>query len=195
MAKNKVSSIISNIIVVILIIGVIGVIAYFTNGFTSNIDGFQVKANGATYRSGNTSDFEIPSDTDIKFTCKNLLGGNSDFTVEIEPNGKASDFDFYVDGQAYSYAAESDYTKCFDLTMQDDGFTINIPSDISIIKILQKLYDGKVVKLTASMDTLTTSYFVLVIISGNSTINIPFRFQSNIKVESIELDRDELLLW
>ena len=154
-----------------------------------------MEANGTVFRAGSTKDCVLPSGTDTKFTCRYLLDNNNkDFSVKIIPNGNATDFDFYVDGYAYSFAAENDYTKGFDMTFQDDGFTVNIPEDFSIIDILQKNYEGKTVTVDASVDTLSTGYFVLVIASGKSTVNIPLRFASGIKVESIELDKGEILL-
>lgn len=197
-ANKKMIRIITYIILAAVLLGVIGFFAYLTNGFKSDPSNFYVEVNEKVYKTDNIKELTLPSGTDIKFNCSYLLGKvDNTFSVKVLPNvGKITDFDFYANDMVYSFCAESEYTKGFNISKQNDGFTVNIPSNYSILTILQKNYEGQTIALDESVDTFSNSYFVISVTSsdGKATVSIPIKFTAKIGVTGVELDKGDLLL-
>ena len=66
----------------------------------------------------------------------------SGYTLKIVPNvSHDNDFDFTVDGEIYSFGAEEDLTKGFDITQNENDFVVS--GNYTMQSILQRLYPDK----------------------------------------------------
>jgi len=115
MSKGKtVGKIIAYVLVLLVVVGVIGVIVRFTGGFTSDFKTFYVTVDGKdvlTTASGYKLTTTQPLTVDVKYTFGSAGGDASGYSVKIVPNViENEDFDFTLNGDVYSYQAETDLT-------------------------------------------------------------------------------------
>ena len=118
--QMNVGKTIAVIVCVFLLVLAVGSIAFFTNGFTSDFKTFYVESDGKRMLS-DYDNYIMKQDAENKFVVKYTFGAvNKDisgYTLKIVPNvSHDNDFDFTVDGEIYSFGAEEDLTKGFDIT-------------------------------------------------------------------------------
>lgn len=121
--QMNVGKTIAVIVCALLLLLAVGSIAFFTNGFTSDFKTFYVESDGKRMLS-DYDNYIMKQDTENKFVVKYTFGAvNKDisgYTLKIVPNvSHDNDFDFTVDGEIYSFGAEEDLTKGFDITQND----------------------------------------------------------------------------
>ena len=173
MTGAKVGKIIAYVLVVLALVSAIGFIAYFTGGFTSGFKTFYVEVDGKQVLT-NASGYSIPEGesmtVDVKYTMSEEASG---YSVKVVPNKLAGkDFDFTLDGEVYSYQAEKDLTKGFDIEYGDTSFTIKPKGTIT--DILRAVYPGSAV--ADCRDFAYDNMFTLVITSfdGESSVSLNF---------------------
>lgn len=192
MSKAKVGKILSYVVVVLLLAAICGAIAYFTNGFTSDFKTFYVESGGKTYLS-NTTNYVLSQEEDNVFDVKYTFGmvnkDISGYTVKIVPNvSNDNDFDFTVDGATYSFGAESDLTKCFDIVYSDEYFAIK--GDFTMQNILDKLYPGQTVEYDVADVNWEVDNFTLLVYSYNDEAVISIGFHNYAAVTGVELQEE-----
>lgn len=102
---NKIGKVISYIVIVLVLVAVCGLLAYFTNGFTSDFKTFYVECAGEQVLS-TSEGFEMAKDepmtVDVKYTFGAVNKEISGYSVKVVPNAiQGKDFDFTLDGDAY----------------------------------------------------------------------------------------------
>ena len=190
----KIGKALSYAFVVLILITSCGLIAYFTNDFTSDFKTFYIETNGTTHLS-DTADILLSPDAenrfDVKYTFSLLNEENNGYTVKIVPNiSNDNDFDFTVDGEVYSFGAESDLTNCFDIVYYDDYFTIN--GDFRMQNILESLYPGSEVCVNAEDVNWSVDNFSLLVYSYNEEALISIGFHNHCPVDRVELEPNSI---
>lgn len=191
--KFKWGSFFAYLAVVLVVIAVFGLIAYYTNGFTDDFKSFYVECDGRQILS-TANGYEIgpnaPLNVSVNYTfgaVKKDIGG---YSVKVIPNAdEANGFDFTADGQVYSFAAENDLTKGFDIESRADSFTIKPKGGIT--DILQAVYPDKIIE-----DCAEKSYrdmYALIVTSYNGKASVKICFTVTESFTRVTLDRDTIV--
>ena len=199
---NKVSQIISYLLIVMLILGIVGVCAYFL-----------VRPKGIYLRYGDkivtekTGGIVIPQAEEITLTIKNDNGFGTysvtDCVVTIVPNvDKAHHFSFTVEGneKPLAYSAIKDLSSAF--TSDYNGKSIKISPDgtfklkisvKSVSDLLKIVYPDK--NITTETDEFLSKYpyVALKIVSpdGSQTLTIPLKV--GVMVDDVQISPNEVI--
>jgi hypothetical protein len=187
---KKIGKVISYIAIVLVLVAVCGLLAYFTNGFTSDFKTFYVECDGKQVLA-DSSGFEATKDepltVDVKYTFSSLNKEVSGYSVKVVPNVvQGKDFDFTLDGSAYSFQAEDDLTAGFEIVQKDTSFTVKPKGGINdIMKAVYPTYEvgdcrGKAYENMFSL--IVTSY------NGEASVKLNFTVTEN--VEGVFLDKE-----
>lgn len=174
----------------LLVIAAAGLVAYFTNGFTNDFKTFYIERDGTPYLN-DTSELllspEAENRFDVKYTFGLLNSEMTGYSLKIVPNiSNGNDFDFTVDGEVYSFGAESDLTSGFEITYYEDYFVIN--GDYTMQSVLERLYPESEVSFNAEDVDMSMDYFLLQIYSYNDEALISIAFHNHCPVTGVELD-------
>lgn len=192
LTSTKFGKFLSYVVVILLLAAVCGSLAYFTNGFTSDFKTFYVESNGKTYLS-NTSNYVLSQEEDNVFDVKYTFGAInkeiSGYSVKIVPNvTNENDFDFIVDGATYSFGAEKDLTKCFEIVKNKDCFSVK--GDFTMQSILNKLYPTQTVTFDVNDVNWEVDNFTLLVYSYNNEAVISIGFHNYASVKGVELQEE-----
>ncbi len=199
MAKTngkKVGKVLTYVLLVLCLVGAIGCIAYFTNGLTSDFATFYVKVNDETIMTENGGyvlTMEEPLTVDVKYTFEDMTEENLGYDVKVVPNTTSeTNFDFYVDGEAYSFGAETDLTEGFNIVKNESSFTI-APKG-SIKNILGSVYEGYEIQVYPDLIDFSQDLFKIIVTShdGSSEVFLTFGVE-NIIVDGLVLDQTEII--
>ena len=143
MTKNNVTRVVVYIIILLAIFALIGVVAYFTNGFTSDFKTFFVKVNGRDVMnssSGYSISESKPLKVDVRYTFGFVSKEDKDYSVKIVPNKiEGYDFNYTVGDETHSFFEETDLTDGFIIVKTKDSFTVT-PKGKSLNDILGSVY-------------------------------------------------------
>jgi hypothetical protein len=174
----------------LLLIAAAGLVAYFTNGFTSEFKTFYIERDGTLYLC-DSADVLLSQSSENRFDVRYTFGALSEetngYTIKIVPlisNG--GDFDFTVDGEVYSFGAEGDLTRGFDITFYDKYFII--AGDFTMQSVLERLYPERTVSFNAEEVDMSVDHFLLQVYSYNGKALISIAFHNHCPVEGVELD-------
>ena len=183
-ARKKGKSIFKIIIVILLSAILLGSLTYIIKNFdeiTENVGNIFNNNNLSIDYQGETISGRA---TDLRFTPGEdnelALNNAQDYTIRITP-AAGVDFDFIVDSNYYSFAAENDFTTCFDIT--ENEYSIVINSSFTMDEILQNKYPGSKLEFIADFEDI--DYFTLTIESAGETIALDFG--CNLAVSGVEL--------
>lgn len=194
MSKGKTAGkIIAYILVLLAVVGVIGVIVRFTGGFTSDFKTFYVSVNGKdvlTNAGGFETSVNEPLTVDVKYTFGSAGGDASGYSVKVVPNAvENKDFDFTLNGDAYSYQAETDLTAGFEIERGETSFTITPKGGLT--EILQAVYPNY--EVSDCSDKGYTDMYALIVTSYNGKASVKLCFSVSEKVSGITLDKDTIV--
>ena len=199
---NKISQIISYLLIVMLILGIVGVCAYFL-----------VRPKGIYLRYGDkivtekTGGIVIPQAEEITLAIKNDDGFGTysvtDCVVTIVPNvDKAHDFGFIIDESEnpLAYSAVKDLSAAF--TNDYDGKSIKVSSDgtfklkisvSSVSDLLKIVYKDKNVSIENNEFLSQYPYVALKIVSpdGSQTLTIPLKV--SVMVDDVQISPNEVI--
>ncbi|MDD3831655.1 MAG: hypothetical protein PHW00_03240 [Clostridia bacterium] len=187
---NNIGKAVAYIAIVLVIVAVCGLLAYFTNGFTSDFKTFYVESNGKQVLS--TSDgFEMtttdPMKVDVKYTFGALNNEVSGYSVKVVPNAiSGKDFDLVLDGAAYSFQDEDDMTAGFIIEQEETSFTITPKGGIN--DILQAVYPTY--EIGDARAYAYENMFTLVVTSYNGEASVKLNFTVVEKIEGVILDKE-----
>ena len=143
MTKNNVTRVVVYIIILLAIFALIGVVAYFTNGFTSDFKTFFVKVDGRnvmTSSGGYSISESEPLKVDVRYTFGFVSKDNNDYSVRIVPNKtEGCDFEYIVGDETHSFFEETDLTDGFTILKTKDSFTLS-PKGRTLNDILGSVY-------------------------------------------------------
>lgn len=199
---NKISQIISYLLIVMLILGIVGVCAYFL-----------VRPKGIYLRYGDkivtekTGGIVIPYKATATFKIENSedWGAYSvtDCTVKIVPSADEShDFDFTVgdDSRPAAFTKEKDLTSAFVENYNGKGITVSENGEFTILcsyksvsEILQAVYGEKEIHAEADGNLLEYPYIAIKVTSpdGKQTLTVPLLLYG--VVTGIELNPSEVI--
>lgn len=176
-------------LVALLLFGIVGIAISFAVR-NSGME-FCVKYGNETY-SSNMENQSIYLDTGTHdFTVKSLSDKQADYTVKVVVVAD-SNFVFTVNELIYQFCssdeANNDYSEAFGLQQTEDGFTLTIAENLSVLQAVSNKYGGE-----ASVETLLSadiSYFALLVVSGDYSVYLPFSFngQDYISTDGLYLD-------
>ena len=188
----KTVKIISYIVLVLIFVAVCGCIVYFTGGFTSDFKTFYVSVDGKdimTTAADYKLSMETPMKVDVKYTFGALNKDVSGYSVKVIPNAiDGKNFDFTVDGQVYSYQAESDLTNGFEIEESETAFTIKPKGGIN--HILAALYPDS--EISDCRDKSYQNMYSLIVTSYNGTASVKINFSIDEPLYDIILDKGEI---
>lgn len=184
--------VISYIVIVLVLVALSGLLAYFTNGFTSEFKTFYVECDGQQVL-GQTDGFEIskdkPLNVDVKYTFGALNKEVSGYSVKVVPNAiQGRDFDFTLDGDAYSFQAEDDLTAGFDIVQEKESFSIKPKGGIN--EILKAVYPNN--EVGDCSNNAYENMFTLVVTSYNGEASVLLNFTVPTKTEGVILDKEAI---
>lgn len=190
---KTVAKVIAYILVVLVLAGVIGVIVRFTGGFTSSFKTFYVSVDGKdvlTSAGGYEVTNEKPLNVDVKYTFGSAGGDVSGYTVKVVPHvvdGK--DFDFSLDGQIYSFQAETNLTPGFDIEYGENSFTLTPKGTVT--DVLQAVYPNN--EISGCEGKGYTDMYSLIVTSYNGESSVTLYFSVIEEVAGIELDQEVIV--
>ena len=174
---NTIGKIITYILVVLLILGIAGGISYFVlrkQGIT-----YYVEYGGEKYLadSDGGSLYLPPSDKPQTFAVKSLTGGEVNFDVKITSNS-ANNFTFVYDGEPHKFYGtdeeQNDYSEVFGVEKSADGFTLSIPENFTVEKVIETKYGGDI-EIQGDLNH-NLCYFVITVSVDKTTVNLWFNF-------------------
>lgn len=188
----KTVKIISYIVLALIFVAVCGCIVYFTGGFTSDFKTFYVSVDGKdimTTANDYKLSMDIPTQVNVKYTFGALNKDISGYSVKVIPNAiDGKNFDFTVDGQVYSYQAESDLTNGFEIEESETAFTIKPKGGIN--HILGAIYPD--CEISDCRDKAYQNMYSLVVTSYNGTASVKINFSIDEPLYDIILDKGEI---
>ena len=179
-STSNVALIITYILIIMVIVAMLGSVAYFTDGFTSNVKSFKVSIDDQVIKdeaSGYVMYKDVPCMINVEPVLS--LGSQVDYTVKVVPNvNEDTNFDICIDGEYYAYSDITDLTKCFTIEKQDKSFTIAPKGRINdLLKILypdseiedctDKVYDDMFKLIISSSDEKTVVSVNFKVIGGD----------------------------
>ena len=170
-AKNKkAGKIIVYVLILLILVGCVGFFAYFTNGFTGDIKTFYVECGDKKVMSSSggfvLSSVE-PLDVDVHYTFGFMNKDISGYSVTVLPN---TDFDFTVDGQVYSFAAEENLNPGFDIEYSESSFSITPKQTLR--EILQAVYPDKEIDFDVNDVDYESEIFKIVVSSDDGSTQV-----------------------
>ncbi len=197
---HKFSKVISTVLVILLCVGLIGAIISLTNGFQNDIPTFAVMYNDENV--ANKSGVRLALGANSQFTVKTLTGKAQDCSVKVFVN-EIHNFDFTIDGEKKSFAAEGDITDGFDIAVSKDNvITITLAENASIQTVLAKKHYGTTVIVPADKITDNDYFKLQITMSGGTSVFVGFSF-AEIRIENplpdsmvqgIKLDTSEVTI-
>ena len=177
---NTVTKIIVWVLVVLLLLGAAGVIV----GYVLQNEGvsFYVEYNGERYFSSvSEADLSFEMCDTYTFDVKSLTGESVDYSVSVLSNSEHI-ISFTFNGENHnSYVGgdndNNDYSSVFGLRKDKDGFSITLPQGFSVVEAIKAKYGGEV-ELQGELQSVP--YFVIVVSSGENTLNLYFSFGENV---------------
>ena len=190
MTKTKIGQVVSYIVILLVIVAVIGVVAYFTNGFTSDFKTFYVSVNGKdvmTSSSGYVITPQEPLSVDVKYTFAFNQTETKGYSVKIVPNKiENSDLTYTVDGETHYFGDEKDLSNGFIIDKQEKSFTV-MPKGSTPLEILKAVYPESEVSCESKG---YNDMFTLIITSYNGESSVKLNFALERRVTGITFDKE-----
>lgn len=177
---NTVTKIIVWVLVVLLLLGAAGVIVSYV--LQNEGVSFYVEYNGERYFSSvSEADLSFEMCDTYTFDVKSLTGESVDYSVSVLSNSEHI-ISFIFNGENHNSYVEgdndnNDYSSVFGLRKDKDGFSITLPQGFSIVEAIKAKYGGEV-ELQGELQAVP--YFVIVVSSGENTLNLYFSFGENV---------------
>ena len=198
MNKTKITKLITSILLALLLVGSIGLIAHFTNGFKENFKTFYITYAGEDILS-EKSKLELPRGEEHRFDVTYIFedldeeSEPKEYSVEVVSNvGKGKEFSYTVDGEKIMYVDGMYLTNAFEIDKQDTYFTLTLPKDISLEKILESVYE-KDVEVPNDMETTEPYLYTLVVSSYDESVVYYIDCAFYIGVTGVTLNKSEVV--
>lgn len=192
MSKTLVK-IIGVVAVILAAVLAIGLIYKYTNGFNEDFKTFYVEYDGKQIL---TTDSKLSLNNskthtfNVKYTFDTEKSEPKDYKVKIIPNVER-DFDYTVDGEKHLFSKTGELTLAFGLIKGQTQFSITIPDDFNLQKVLQTVNDGKNTVVPEDAESNNPYPYRLVVSSYNGKVVYNIDFKS-VPVE-ITLNPDEII--
>lgn len=191
--RGTVSKVISYVIILLVLGAVCGFLAFFTNGFTSSFKTFYLETGGKqilSTASGYEMTTEKPLTVEVRYTFGILNKEIGSYSVKVIPNAiSGKDFDFTLDGAAYSYQAEKYLTAGFIIDYGESSFTIKPKG--GIMEILSAVYPQS--EIGDCRDKEYENMFALVVTSYNGESSVTVCFSVVGHISGVIFDQEVII--
>ena len=198
MNKTKITKLITSILLALLLVGSIGLIAHFTNGFKEDFKTFYVTYEGEDILS-EKSKLDLPRGEEHRFDVRYIFENLDEelepkaYSVEVVSNvEKGKEFSYTVDGEKIMYVDGIYLTNAFQIDKQDTYFTLTLPKDISLEKVLESVYE-KDVEVPNDIEATEPYLYTLVVSSYDESVTYYIDCAFYIGVTGVTLDKSEVV--
>ncbi len=159
-----------------------GVIVYFS--LQAGGVSFYIEQGDERYYSGTGGKelFLQRGDT-YEFSIKSLTGENVDYSVRVLSNAENS-FSFVFNDELWRLYdtddGKNDYTALFDVSEQNDMFTVTIPDELTVKKAVEQQFGGEITPQSEIQGGVC--YFVLIVSVGDHSLSLPFCFEPSVSI-------------
>ena len=185
MKQGAVIKVITWVLILLTVVAAGGAIAYFTGGFTGEFKTFYLNVNDKDIlnsASGYSISKAEPMTVNVKYTFADE--GTNGYSVKVVPNVlQGKDFDFTIDGEVYSFQAETDLTAGFDIEMGESSFTIAPKGTLN--EVMAAVYPNS--EVSNITDYGYENMFLLIVESADVDSAVTVAFSLVSKVTGIEL--------
>lgn len=194
--KGNVLSLVVYLLVFLFVVALIVGVIYYTNGLTTDFTAFYVQVDGKDVLKNAGGYVISPAQSmriDVKYTwafASQDLGGYS-YEITANPNVDL-DFDFTVDGETMSFQGELDWTKCFLIEEDDDGFSIRAKSGW-VQGMLPYAFPDKTVTVDKDADYYVDDMFLLTVYSYDKDASITIKFTVVPVATVVNVDNEEIV--
>lgn len=178
----------------ILILGAVvaaGVaIAHYTGGFTGDFTTFYLTVDDRDILSS-AKGYKISPDKPLTVNVNYTFAGDSvsGYSLKVIPNAIAGeDFDFTIDGEIYSFQAETDLTAGFNIEQNEDNFVIKPKGSLN--EIMAAVYPNS--ELSDVSEYSYNDMFMLVVNSYNDQATVTLAFSIEENITGIEVTPDHI---
>ena len=198
---NRISRIITYIVVVLMLLGIVGVCINLFN----RPNGIYLRY-GDTVITSKTGGITVPQGEAITLRIENSEDWGSysvtDCTVTIVPNvDSAHDFDFTVEGDSSpsSFSGEKDFTAAFTDNYDGNGLMISADGDFTIrysartVSEMLKTVNGKEITIENDYYLSSYPYVAIQVVSpdGKQTLTVPLLLY--ISVDGVTMNPNEVI--
>lgn len=184
--------VITYILLLLVAVALAGVIFRLTDGFTSDFKTFYITVNGEeimTSAGGYKLTPNEPLRVGVRYVFNQSDGEASGYTVKVVPRAvEGKDFDFTLNGEVYSFQAESDLTEGFAIEREADRFTIAPKGNTE--DILKAVYPEDEV---VAENKVYEDMYELIVTSYNGKACVSVYFFVAISVTDVSLEPKEIL--
>lgn len=198
MNKINITKLISLTVVLLLFVGIFGMIAHFTNGFKENFKTFYVTYEGKDILS-EKSKLSLSKGEEQCFGVTYILEGLDEeskpngYSVEVVSNvEKGKEFTYTVEGEELTYVDGMYLTNAFQIDKQDTYFTLTLSENISLEKVLERVYE-KDVEVPIDVEATEPYLYTLIVSSYDESVTYYIDFAFHISVTNVTLDRSEVV--
>ena len=184
--NGKAIGIITYIVVCLLLISAVGVIAYFTNGFSTDFKTIYVKYDNQNLL-GDYNSVSLSSGENV-FKVSRSLSASKDIEYNVQVSPKV-DFSYYVNGEEHRFLELTDLTEFFLLSKNNNEFVIS--GDQNIDFILQKLYPNQTIEYEQGDIDYSSDMFLITVSTSDAKCEIGFNTYVAITGISISPDNIE----
>lgn len=187
---NKISKVITYLLLLCIVVAFISFLAYSTENFSSSFKTFYVEYEGEKIKS-NKEYIRLMPDKEEEFKVIYTLGflADYDYIVKIVPNvTEETNFRIRVDDQYIWFNQINDFTNAFNIERMESSFVLKPQGYID--DILQSMYPNKSVEIPELIDY---PYFKLLIASSDKSFGISIGLNFFIPITDIILDTTEVL--
>lgn len=194
----KIGKVLSYAVIILILAAACGALAFFTNGFTTDFTSFYVVCNEKEIMSsagGYYVSAANPLTVDVKYTFDFVNDTISGYTVKVVPNTASNaDFDFTIDGDVYSFYAETDLTDGFDIEYGESSFTIAPKGNMQ--QVLSAVYPASTVTVERDGKDYSAEIFTLAVTSynGEKSVYLNFAIADETIPAGIALDKEVIVL-
>ena len=188
MKQGAIIKAISWVLIVLVLVAGVGAIAYFTGGFTGefktfyiSVDGKDILTTGKDYKAS----ISEPLNVNVKYTFAE--DGVNGYSVKVVPNAlDGKDFEFIVDGEPYSYQAESDLTAGFDIEYKESSFVLKPKGTLN--EVMAAVYPNSKIGDLTGMGYENMFLLVVESYTGDSTVTLAFSIAEGVSGVTITPD-------
>ncbi len=189
---SKTLKIIVYVVLVLVLIAGIGLIVKFTDGLSGDFKTFYLTINGEDIMSNGKDyvfDYENPFEVEVHYVFEKITNANKGYFVKVVPTKiEGEDFDFTINGEAYSFQAEEDLTAGFDIVKGSNSF--NIKPKGETLSILQAVYLEKEVSIDGQPNYNNMYTLIVTSYNGQASVTICFTFSDG--VQDIVFDKENI---
>ena len=177
--SKTVAQVIVYVVLALVLVAAVGLIYKYTNGFNEDFKTFYVEYDGKQILTADSKLSLKSSKThtfNVKYTFDTEKSEPKDYKVKIVPNVER-DFDYTIDGEKYLYSKTGELTSAFGLVKEQSLFSITLPSDYNLQKVLQAVYGDKNTVVPEDAENNNPYPYRLVVSSYNEKVvfNIDFK--------------------